>query len=101
MSPVFSLGFVRERASRLPLISDVCWGNVTLCSPLHSAWSRLCLSLYYISEHATSPALRYFYESSVPSTEAQGSVGRTLTLFHYTLSHPPYLEAVTSNGVSW
>jgi len=100
MSPVLYLGFVRERANRLSFISDVCSGNVTVCCPLDSAWSRLCLSLYYIPEHATS-ALRDFYESSVPSTPGQGSVDRTLTPFHYTLSHPPYLEAVTTIGASW
>lgn len=86
MSPVFYLGFVMVRANRLSLVSNVCSGNVTMCCPLDSAWSRLCLSLYYIPEHTTS-ALRDFYESSVPSTQAQGSVDRMLTLFHCTLSN--------------
>lgn len=81
MSPVFYLGFVREGANRLSLISNICSGNVTMRFPLDSAWFRLCLFLYYIPEHATL-ALRDFYDSSVPSTQVQGSVDGTLTLFH-------------------
>ena len=69
MSPAFSLGFVRERASRLPLISNVYWGNVTLCSrftvpglgcvcPFITFQNMLLLLRWGTSTRALSPALK-------------------------------------------